>query len=121
VSQTRANVPPAIRRRIEAQMFRIARRHGVWVSQMLDPKQKPQHLVRPRVELIAWLRQEVYGYRGREPRTTTMALRSEVDGQRGWHPLSYPIIGSILGLDHSTILLAQKRQREARRQLALAG
>lgn len=122
MSREKVEMPYALHRLIVLKALRFACRHGVLVGQMFNPTVKPRRVALARGDLIAWMRRNistecdchgkavrfVFEVEGHTPAPTDNGTAC----QR--RPISYPLIGELMGLNHATIVLSHQRWRRAR-------
>lgn len=91
-----------------AELRRVWLQYGVPPGAVLNRLRKPRPVSRARMDLAVALREKL-GQRFRDGRVTVRAFPDGIPD--GWRPASFPVLGGVLGLDHSTLVLAYARAK----------
>lgn len=117
------NVDPGLRRFVFHQLAEVCERHNCWPGDIASGNRRLPNVVAARRELAAILRTRVsvqvgythfnsrdgLGMRRQAVRYTFTVLPPDSPPPEGSHQMSYPMLAGIIGGDHSTYLLALRR------------
>ena len=106
-----ADLPEWLLAEIQRQAMAIAAEHEIPLHHLLSTSHKTTRIAEARSELVGWIREQVVCLCDRHGAAIDFALRANV--ARGctisWFKPSYPVIGKMLGMDHSAALLLHRR------------
>jgi hypothetical protein len=103
---------------VTAQAIRLVEKHGIYIGDIFNKRQHTNaRKARAEFYRLLWATVEYSRTGGKwEFRTSSPPRRTRASELgEGWAPISYPIIGRLLNVDHSAIVGAFAKQRRERR------
>lgn len=115
------DIPEWLRTEVERRALAIAVAHEIPLEHLRSTSHKTMLVAEARSELVGWIREHLVCLCDRHGATIDFALRANVarGGTTRWSEPSYPVIGQILDIDHSSAFcLHRKWMSRTRRNAA---